>query len=88
MKRRKDQTYSQEMFVSQWQCSWPKKKKKTDKKYLRDILNDVQVLRSEGIPEIGWLPFGIPEQQYMKSFQLCLGQGGGGGKGTNYVCHL
>jgi hypothetical protein len=37
-----------------------KDNKETDNKYLCDILNDVQVMRSEGIPEIGWLPFNIP----------------------------
>jgi hypothetical protein len=52
-----------------------KDNKETYNKYFRDIFNDVQVLRSEGIPELGWLPFNIPELQDMKSFQLCLGRG-------------
>jgi predicted nucleic acid-binding Zn-ribbon protein len=64
-----------------------KDNKETYNKYLREIFNDVQVLRSEGIPELGWLPFDIPEPQDMKSFQLCLGRGGAC-KGTNYFCHL
>jgi hypothetical protein len=63
-----------------------KDNKETYNKYLREILNDVQVLRSEGIPELGWLPFDIPEPQDMKSFQLCLGRGGAC-KGTNEFCH-
>jgi hypothetical protein len=64
-----------------------KDNKETNNKYLREIFNDVQVLRSERIPELGWLPFDILEPQYMKSFQLCLGWGGAC-KGTNYFCHL
>jgi hypothetical protein len=56
-------------------------------KYLRDIFNDVKVLRSKRIPELGWLPFEIPEPQDMKSFQLCLGWGGAY-KGANYFFHL
>jgi hypothetical protein len=53
-----------------------KDNKETYYKYLRDIFNYVQVLRSEGIPELGWLPFDIREPQDMKSFQLCLSRGG------------
>jgi hypothetical protein len=53
-----------------------KDNKETYNEYVRDIFNDVQVLRSEGIPELGWMPFNIPEPQDMKSFQLCLVLGG------------
>jgi hypothetical protein len=56
-------------------------------KYLREIFNNVQVLKSEGIPELGWLPFDIPEPQDVKSFQLCLGRGGAY-KANNYFCHF
>jgi hypothetical protein len=64
-----------------------KDNKETYNKYLREIFNDVQVLRSEGIPELSWLTFDIPEPQDMKSFQLCLGRGGAC-KGTNCFCQL
>jgi hypothetical protein len=53
-----------------------KDNKETYNKYVRDICNDAQVLISEGIRELGWLPFDIPESQDMESFQLCLGRGG------------
>jgi hypothetical protein len=64
-----------------------KDNKETYNKYLHEIFNDVQVLRSEGIPELDWLPFEIPEPQDMKYFQLCLGRGGAC-KGTNYFCQF
>jgi hypothetical protein len=61
--------------------------KQTYNKYLRDIFEEVDKLRNEGVPECEWLPFDIAEPQDMKSFQLCLGRGGAC-KGTNYFCHL
>jgi hypothetical protein len=51
------------------------------------MFEDIHILRTEGVPELGWLPFDIPERQDMKSFQLCLGRGGAC-KGTNYFCHM
>jgi hypothetical protein len=36
-----------------------KDNKETYNKYLRDIFNYAQLLRSKGIPEFGWVPFDI-----------------------------
>jgi hypothetical protein len=46
--------------------------KQTYNKYLRDIFEEADKLRNEGVPECEWLPFDIAEPQDMKSFQLCL----------------
>jgi hypothetical protein len=64
-----------------------KDNKETYNKYLHDIFNDVELLSDEGMPELSWLPFDIPEPQDMKSFQLCLGRGGAC-KVNTYPCHL
>jgi hypothetical protein len=61
--------------------------KKTYNDYLRSIFEHVHVLRTEGVPELGWLSFEFPEPQDMKSIQLCLNRGGVC-KGTYYVYHI
>jgi hypothetical protein len=55
--------------------------------YVRMIFEDVNILRTEDVTKLGWLPFNIMEPQDTKSFQLCLGRGGAC-KGTNYFCHM
>jgi hypothetical protein len=63
-----------------------KDNKQTYDKCLQPIFDDVDNIRTFSIPECEWLPFKIPEQQDMKSFQLCL-KSGGACKGMNYFCH-
>jgi hypothetical protein len=45
------------------------------------------VLMMEEVPELGWLPFYIPQPQYMNYIKLRLGHCGACGEST-YFCHL
>jgi hypothetical protein len=64
-----------------------KDNRKTYNDCLRSIFEDFHLLRTEGVPELGWMPFEVPDPQDMKSFQLCLNRVGAC-KGTNYLCDM
>jgi hypothetical protein len=74
-------------------CTWcfpimmliAKYDKDTYDKYLRDIFEFCDRLRTEGLDE--WKPFKITDPQGMKSLQLCLTRGGAA-KWKHYCCHL
>jgi hypothetical protein len=53
-----------------------KDKKSPYDKFLKHVLNFLQELRDQGIPELDWKQFKVSEPQDMKSSQLCMGRGG------------
>jgi hypothetical protein len=61
--------------------------KVTHYKFLTHIFEFRQVLRTIGIPELGYRKFCVADPQHMKSSQLCMSRGGSARQITHF-CHL